>query len=124
MIRLTRIINGEKTVLDFESAADVTAYLEATEKAGKAEQEKAEKEKAEAIAHLRKDLVGIFLRTRAEKMTSDEFSKTFLEAIEEAANTAEKLDSESHDGGTESVPDSARVSTKDNAPDIKTTVRQ
>ena len=124
MIRLTRIINGEKTVLDFESAADVNAYLEATEKAGKAEQEKTEKEKAEAIAHLHKDLVGILLRTRAEKITSDEFIETFLEAVEEAANTAEKPDSEIHGGGTEGAPGSARVSTKDNAPDTKTTVRQ
>lgn len=124
MIRLTRIINGEKTVLDFESAEDVNAYLEATEKAGKAEQEKAEKRKAEALEHLHKDLVGIFLRTKAEKMTSDEFIKVFLEAIEEAANTAEKIDSEIHGGGTEGVPDSASISTKDNDPNVKTTIRQ
>lgn len=124
MIRLTRIINGEKTVLDFESAADVTAYLEATEKAGKAEKEEADKRKAEALEHLRKDLVGIFLRTRAEKMTSDEFIKTFLEAIDEAKKTSEAVESEIHGGGTEGAPDSASVSTKDNDPDAKITVRQ
>lgn len=93
MIRLTRIIDGEKLVLDFESAADVTAYLEETEKAGKAEKEEADRRKAEVLGRLRKDLVGILLLARSKKMTSDEFVKTFLEAIEEAENTDEKPES-------------------------------